>query len=200
LKTHKDAISKQGKRTDLINEINRLLNPDEIGGNGTSCQVGTKSERSNERVGKENGLSARNVARYIRIAELIVSMQARIDSDEIPFIPAVSLSYLSPVEQNELDRLLDETAYKIDMKKAESLREFSEKKKLTNEKMEQILSGELNKKPKPKTPPPLKIKAKVYQKYFDGNTTTAEMEAVMEQALAEYFEKRKNNEIQEEFE
>jgi ParB family chromosome partitioning protein len=80
------------------------------------------------------------------------------------------------------------------MKKAESLRQLSESKKLTNEKMEQILSGELNKKPKPKTPPPLKIKAKIYQKYFDGSTPQSEMETIIDQALAEYFEIHKNQE------
>jgi ParB family chromosome partitioning protein len=96
----------------------------------------------------------------------------------------VSLSYLSPDEQAELNRLLDETAYKVDMKKAESLREFSEGKKLTDEKMLQILSGELNRKPKPK----------IYQKYFDGDTTQAEMETVIDQALSEYFENHKKEE------
>jgi ParB family chromosome partitioning protein len=119
---------------------------------------------------------------------------SRVDDDEIGLYPAVSLSYLSPDEQTALDRLLNETAYKVDMKKAESLREFSEGKKLTDEKIIHILSGELYKKPKPKTAPPLKIKAKIYQKYFDGDTTQAEMETVIEQALTEYFENHKMKE------
>jgi ParB family chromosome partitioning protein len=85
-------------------------------------------------------------------------------------------------------------------KKAETLREFSERKKLTNEKIEQILSGELNKKPKPKTSPPLKIKAKIYQKHFNSDITQTEMETIIDEALTEYFEKRKNNGIQEELE
>ena len=137
------------------------------------------------------------MARYVRIAHLVSDLQQRVDNDEIGLYPAVSLSYLSIDEQNKLERLLNESAYKVDMKKAESLREFSESKKLTNEKMVQILSGELNKKPKPKTAPPLKIKAKVYQKFFDGDTPQAEMEAVVEQALAEYFENYKNEESKE---
>ena len=191
LKQHMDAIKAQGKRNDLLDEIERLSKPDKINENGTSCQVGTMSERSNERVGKEYGLSARNVARYMRIAELITPLQMRIHNEEIPFIPAVSLSYLSPDEQTWLDNLLNESAYKVDMKKAESLREFSEGKKLTTEKMMQILSGELNKKQKSKTVPPLKIKAKIYRKFFDANTTHTEMEAVVVQALTEYFKNHK---------
>jgi len=195
LKHHMDAIRQQGKRTDLLNEIEKLSKPLDSRDNDTSCQVGTKSERSNEHVGKEYGLSARSVARYMRIAELIYSLQARVDNDEIPFIPAVTLSYLSSNEQAELNRLLDGTAHKIDMKKAESLREFSEGKKLTTEKMAQILSGELSRKPKSKTAPLLKITAKIYRKYFDGNTTQTEMVTVIDQALAEYFENHKKEAV-----
>ena len=45
LKRHMDAISRQGKRTDLIDEIKKLSNPCEYRESGTSCQVGTKSDR-----------------------------------------------------------------------------------------------------------------------------------------------------------
>jgi len=186
LKTHMDAISKQGKRTDLIDEINMLSNPHEIGENGTSYLLDTKS-RSNEKAGAQYGLSSASVARYVRIAHLVESLRKRIDNDEIGLYPAVSLSYLSADEQTALNQLLDNSAYKLDMKKAESLREFSESKKLTNEKMEQVLSGELNKKPKPKTAPPLKVAAKLYKKHFNDDTTQSEMLEVIDQALTEYF-------------
>jgi ParB family chromosome partitioning protein len=196
LKCHMDALKDsnggQGKRTDLFNEIERLSNPDEIKENGTSYLLDTKL-RSNEKTGAQYGLSSASVARYIRVSYLAKSLQQRMDNDEIGLYPAVSLSYLLPDEQTELDKLLTESAYNVDMKKAESLREFSEGKKLTNEKMIQILTGELNKKPKPKPAPPLRIKAKIYQKYFNGDTPQSEMEAVVDQALAEYFENHKED-------
>ena len=194
LKQHLEAIKAQGKRTDLLDEIERLSNPHKIKENETSPLLGAKS-RSDEKVGAQYGLSKNSVARYVRVAYLNKSLQQRMDADEIGLYPAVSLSYLSPDEQTELDRLLSETAYKVDMKKAESLREFSEGKKLTPEKMAQILSGELNKKPKPKTLPPLKLKAKIYQKYFNGDTPQGEIEATIDQALAEYFENHKPKEV-----
>jgi len=130
LKHHLEAIKEQGKRNDLIKEINELLNADKIGENSTPYQVDTKS-RSNEKTGNKYGLSSASVSRYIRITYLIDSLQERVDNDEIPFIPAVSISYLLPDEQTELNMLLDENKYKINMKKAESLRETSENKKLT---------------------------------------------------------------------
>jgi len=193
LKRHMNAISKQGKRTDLLDEIETLSNPHEIKENETSAQVVRKLE-SREVAGEKYGLNRMNVSRYVRLSNLDKSLLNRIDAEEIAFIPAVSLSYLSPDEQTELDKLLTETAYKVDMKKAESLREFSESKRLTNEKMMQILSGELNRKPKSKTAPPLKIKAKIYQKYFDGDTPQSEMETIIDKALSEYFENHRTKE------
>jgi ParB family chromosome partitioning protein len=183
-----DTIKAQGKRTDLFDEIEALSNPHGFEKNGSSAQTVRKLE-SREITAEKYGLNRMSVSRYVRLGYLSQSLLGRVDSDEIPFIPAVSLSYLSPDEQTELDRLLSEAAYKVDMKKAESLREYSESKRLTPDKITQILSGELNRKPKPKTAPPLKLKAKIYQKYFEGGTPQSEMETVIDRALAEYFKR-----------
>jgi ParB family chromosome partitioning protein len=183
----------QGKRTDLLDEIKILANPHEIRENPTSPQVGERL-LSVEKTGEKYGLSKNSVSRYIRLTFLNKPLLDRVDADEIPLVPAVSLSYLSPDEQGELDLLLSETAYRVDMKKAESLRGFSESKNLTDEKMIRILSGELDRKPKPKTAPPLKIGAKIYRKYFDGDATQSEMETVIDLALTEYFENHKSKE------
>jgi ParB family chromosome partitioning protein len=193
LKQHMEAIKAQGKRNDLLKEIERLSNHDDNKENSTCGQIDHKM-KSRDKMAVKYGLDPRSVSRYTRLNELNELLLKRVDANEIPFISAVSLSYLSPDEQDELDRILDETAYKVDMKKAESLREFSEKKKLTNEIMMQILSGELNKKPKPKTIPPLKIKAKIYQKYFDDKYSHTEMEVIIDQALAMYFANKGNKE------
>ena len=190
LKHHMDAVKAQGKRNDLIKEIEMLSNPDEIKENGTCSLLGNKS-KSLDKTGAQYGLSKNSVARYVRIAALNISLQKRIDNDEIGLYPAVSLSYLTADEQEELERQMDNMAYKVDMKKAESLRELSADGKLTPEKMRLILSGELNKKPKVKNAPPFKLKAKIYQKYFDGDSTQSEIEATIDQALAEYFNKHK---------
>jgi ParB family chromosome partitioning protein len=190
LKHHCEALKEsnggQGKRNDLLDEIKMLSKPQEINENTTCTLLGDKL-KSVEKVGLQYGLSKSSVARYMRIALLNETLQRRLDDEEIGLYPAVSLSYLTPDEQIELDSLLNESSYKVDMKKAESLREFSEGKRLTSEKMIQILSGELDKKTKPKTAPPLKIKAKIYQKYFDSNTPKSEMEAIIDKALSEYF-------------
>jgi len=191
LKTHFEALKAskggQGRRTDLLNEIKLLANPDKINENSTSTLLEQKLF-SVEKTGEKYGLSRASVARYVRISHLTKALLHRIDNNEIGLYPAVSLSYISQAEQDALNRLLDKTPHKIDMKKAETLRAYSEDGKLTEDKMLLILSGELGGKPKSKTAPPLKIKAKVYQKHFVGNYTQNEMESIIDMALTEYFQ------------
>ena len=201
LKNHMDAIKHQGKRTDLINEINNLINPDKIEGNGTlgtiaqstksreNTTVGliAQSTKSRDITAAKYGLDARNVSRYIRLCELNKLLLNKVDAEEIGLNAAVSISYLSPGEQEELNNILDNNKYKIDMKKAEMLRSHSENKKLTKDKIAQILSGEINKKNK--SPAVFKLKHKIYSKYFDEAVNHEEAELIIDKALAEYFKK-----------
>jgi len=185
LKQHLDAIKAQGKRTDLLHEIEKLVESHEIKENDT-CGLIDHPAKSRDRTAGKYGLDPRSVSRYVRLSYLIKPLLNRVDADEIGLYPAVSLSYLTSDEQTAIETLLNDTAHKIDMQKAEYLRIYSEAKKLTHEKMVHILSGRLKKKPRTKTPPPFKLKAKIYQKYFDPDTPQAEVEATIDKALAEY--------------
>ena len=59
--------------------------------------------------------------------------------------------------------------------------------KLTPESAEQILSGELNRKPRKATPPTFKVKAAIYKKYFTTNISQKEFDSIVDEALALYF-------------
>jgi ParB family chromosome partitioning protein len=113
LVAHHKTLKRQGARTDLINELEKLLTPHEIRDNETSCQVATKLI-SLEKVGKNYNLSKRSVARYLRLNELILKLLERVDNEEIAFIPAVSLSYLRESEQRELETAISENDFKVD--------------------------------------------------------------------------------------
>ena len=194
LKQHLDALKNsnggQGRRNDLLSEIEMLSNPDNTKTNSTSALLGEKLF-SVEKVGMKYGLSKNSVARYVRISYLIEPLLERLNNDEIGLYPAVSLSYLSPDEQTELNAILTEKKYKVDMKKAEVLRDFSETKKLTPDRIIQILSGELNKKTKTKLPATFKIKYKLYTKYFDEAMKQDEVESIIDKALDAYFKNSK---------
>lgn len=79
-----EALSKQGKRTDL-----------------TSSQVATKSDTAAE-IGEQTGESRDQIYRYIRLTNLIPELLELVDEGSIAMTPAVELSYLRHNEQKEL--------------------------------------------------------------------------------------------------
>ncbi|UWG97518.1 MAG: ParB N-terminal domain-containing protein [Candidatus Dehalobacter alkaniphilus] len=183
----------QGKRNDIIAELKMLENPQYIKGKSTSPLIGEKLH-SDVQLGIEYGLSKNSVSRLLRIDKLNEALKGRVDTSEIGVYPAVALSYLAEAEQQEIEKVLSENEFKVDMKKAEMLRSYSESSILNEKTAYQILSGEINKKPKSTTPPPVKIKHKVYSKYFPADTKASEIERIVDEALEWYF----SNKVKEE--
>ena len=79
-----DALKAQGKRTDL-----------------TLSQVATKLDAANE-IGKAANESRDQVFRYIRLTYLNKPLLDMVDEGRIAFTPAVELSYLNEIEQQDL--------------------------------------------------------------------------------------------------
>ena len=195
LAQHYAALKSQGKRNDLLAEIEMLVNPHGCKENSTSAQVEQKMD-NREKVGEEYGLSHAKVARYIRISKLSPAIMSRLDGEEISFLAAYDLSFIESSEkQQQIVDLMESDSYKIDMKKAELLRSYYESKKLTDTAIVQILSGEKTRKPKSDKPQPVKVKPAVISKYFTTEQTAKEIEETIEKALAMYFENQ-NKEVE----
>ena len=79
-----EAIKRQGKRSDL-----------------TCAQVEHKSKKSREIVVEQTGESAAQVARYIRLTELIPELLDFVDKGRMKMQPAVELSYLDEESQRD---------------------------------------------------------------------------------------------------
>jgi ParB family chromosome partitioning protein len=186
LEQHHKALASQGKRTDILKEIETLLKADEIKDDETSRQVGEKLTSADE-TGKTYNLSGRSVSRYLRICNLIKELKDRLDIEEIPFTASVTLSYLTEEEQYIVEIIISEHNFKLDMKKAESLRDYSEGEKLDEETAYAILSGELYKKQTVNKPSPIKLKPKLINKFFAPETKQTEIENVIDKALELYF-------------
>lgn len=188
LAQHYEALKSQGKRNDLLEEIERLLNPHDSDGNSTCAQVEHKL-KSREKMGEEYGLSHAKVARYIRLAGLVPDLLEKVDTGEIAFLAAYDLSFVeNSNQQQQVSDLMESEGYKVDMKKAELLRSYYETGKLTDTAMVQILSGEKTRKPKSNKPQPFKVKPTVISKYFTNEQSSKEIEDTIDKALAMYFE------------
>jgi ParB family chromosome partitioning protein len=185
LTEHYNAIKQQGKRTDLLSEIEMLSNADNFNEKATSSQFATKF-RTDDKVGENYNLSKDKVARYIRIGQLINELKERLDNGEIPFIAAVDISFLKAGEQELLEELLqDNPSYKLDIKKADMIKSLSLGRSLTEERISEILSGKYFKSNKPKSKA-IKIKPKLLKRFFNEEQP-AEIEKIIEEALEFYF-------------
>jgi ParB family chromosome partitioning protein len=193
LKNHYEAIKCQGKRNDLIKEIDELMNPLDNKAQGTSSQVETKS-RADEKVGQDYGLSHAKVARYIRLASLNPFLLAYVDTGNIPFLAAYDISFVENKElQTAITNIIKRDDCKVDMKMAALLRKYYENRSLTDDVIEQILSGEKTRKPKSDKPKPFSLKPAFIKKhFFKKEYTPAEIETIIDQALSDYFIKEKS--------
>ena len=115
----------QGRRNDIVEELKRLENPDEIRENGTCGSDFHKSEK--KALGAEYNLTGRSVATYLRINELSETLKIRIDNGEFAIAVAVQLSYLTEQEQQMVDDVLSGSEYKVNEGKVVLLREYTGK-------------------------------------------------------------------------
>ena len=192
LASHHAEMFSQGKRNDILEQLNllekiqekTLENTHEHGENETRSQLANK-KKTITRVGQEYGLSKDTVARYLRIHQLTMEIKILLDDGNIAFMSAVTLSYLKIEEQTLLVDCMERNDLSVDMKKADILREFSEKGKLDGENVYKILSG--NAVPKPNRTPTVKINKTVYSRYFTPTQPAKEVQATVEKALEMYF-------------
>ena len=148
-----DALSRQGKRTDL-----------------TLSQNATKLDTAAE-IGKVQGESRDMVYRCIRLTHLIPELLQKVDEGKIAFTPAVHLSYLSPEEQGWVLDEMERNDCTPSVGQAYHLKEHSIAGTLTRDFVAGLMSQEkANQKER------LKIPMERIRKYFPKHYTTAQME------------------------
>jgi len=182
---HHSKMFSQGKRNDILEQLKILENPHDSGENETIRQVDERL-RSDQRVAEMYSLSARTVSRYLRIHDLIPELKFLLDKGDIPLTSAVTLSYLKESEQKQLADCMERKNLSVDMKKADTLRKYSNKDRLDADSIFRILSGSMEHKPS--RTPTVKVSKNVYSKYFKPNQPAKEVQAIVEKALEMYFE------------
>ena len=193
LAQHYEAMKAQGKRNDLLTEIETFMNPQDSGQNPTNAQ---REHRLNSRdkIGKEYGLSHAKVARYIRIANSEESLIRKVDSGEIALLAAYQLSFVEDKKlQEKMARLLESKDFKMDMKKAEMLRRYYEEDRLTDLAIKEILSGVKSGEQKNKSYQTVKVKPEVITRYFQDGQSEKEIQAIIERAIIFYFKNQEES-------
>ena len=182
---HNEMFS-QGKRNDILRELELLENPNAEVEESTLTPVGSKLD-SGKTVGAEYGVSKGSVIRLIRINKLIDRLKALVDSGDIAIRTGVELSFLSEDTQAVVAECAVED--KIEYKIAKMLRASAESDGyIDRDTVHSIIYGDDSEQtPKPKS---VKISNYTYTKYFAEGTKPKEITETIEKALEFYF---KNN-------
>ena len=176
---HYDGIKSQGRRTDLINEVELMLGVRVDEQPATSVAVLQKLDNRN-RVGKDFGLSSFSVAQYLRIHKLLPEHKRRLNSGAISLRAAVCLSHLSPEEQKLVDEVLTTTRYRLSMAEAEELRKA--RRPLTREVVYKIVDDSTA-----RAVAPFKLDRDFIEQYFKPNQSRDEIKTTIAKALDMYF-------------
>ena len=166
-----DAIKNQGTRSDL-----------------TSTQVVSKL-RSNEKLGAENNQSRETVRRFIRLTNLIPELLDMVDNKTVSFNPAVELSYLSPEQQQEVIRAMDDTQNFPSVSQAKRIKKLAQDGTFTTETVVAIMGEE--KKSELDT---VTIKNDTLRKYFPRSYTPKQKEDTIIKLLEQWQKKRQHSE------
>ena len=166
-----EALSHQGKRTDLTLE-----------------QVAPKL--STEIIGDSENISKDTVKRYIRLTNLLPKLLEYVDEGRIAFTPAVELSYLNDIEQQDLIQTIESEECTPSLSQAVRMKKLSQQGLLDDDKILEIMSEEkANQKER------IKIPTERVRKYFPENYTKSQIEdAIVKLCEAHYKRRQKQQE------
>ena len=158
-----DALSRQGKRTDL-----------------TCGQVGYKSR---EEISDAD--SGRQIQRYIRLTNLILEILQFVDDGKIALTPAVELSYLAEQEQFDLLTTMESEDCTPSLSQAQQLKKLSQEVNLNNDTIFTMLT-----EPKANQKEKLKIPMERVRNFFPKDYTTAQIEESIVKMCEERYRKK----------
>ena len=199
--THYEAIKCQGKRTDLVRQMDALLGGGEVEDAESDLTSAPPGNKSLDVVGKKYELSKNTVARYIRLNSLVAGFAELLDSELLSIRAGVELSYLDKEYQEKALELITQHQIIPSLKQAEQIRA------LANETVEKtglspimpyfaqncvdILFGQHNyEKPiAAKKVLQFKFKRSDVESYLPANSTEDELHDYVKKAL-EYYSAR----------
>lgn len=168
-----EAMNRQGQRTDL-----------------TSGPLGQKLDSRDELASVTND-SGRQIQRYIRLTELVPELLSMVDEGRIALRPAVELSYLNDIEQQDLVEAISLADATPSHAQAIKIRNFSKEGKLSPEVIESIMCEE-----KPNQREKINIKYAEARKYIPSSVPYEQTGAFILKALEYYhrhLERQRND-------
>ncbi len=174
-----EAMKSQGKRNDLTSSQleTKLVK--------TENAEGKSILRADERLAREVGESRNQIARYIRLTNLIPKILDMVDAGRIAFTVGVELSYLTEEEQYELHAVMELEQCTPSLSQANRMKRMSQAGTLNMDKMYSILEQE-----KPNQREQIKIRVDTLADYFPDDFTPRQKVELIEALVKEWHEKQ----------
>ena len=161
-----EALSHQGKRTDFTLE-----------------QVAPKL--STETIGESENISKDTVKRYIRLTKILPKLLELVDEARIAFTPAVELSYLNDIEQQDLIEIIESEDCTPSLSQAVRMKKLSQQGLLTDDKILEIMPEEkANQKER------IKIPTERVRKFFPQSYSTSQIEEAIIKLCETHYRKK----------
>ncbi|MCL1924743.1 MAG: ParB N-terminal domain-containing protein [Defluviitaleaceae bacterium] len=163
-----NALKSQGKRTDLVKDVNSFLEDKKLAA---------------EETGEKYELNKNTIARYLRLNKLSNELKILLDDGSLKMRAGLALSFLKEAEQAEIYKYLLENKIKISIDQAEALKKISQtgiwQYRHTIDTLFNSAEKSINF---------LKIKYDKIKTYFEPSQTEKEIEAELIEALKFYRE------------
>lgn len=126
------------------------------------------------------------IYRYIRLTELIKSLQEKTNNETIPIKAGVELSYLSQEEQEIINQVIEDEQIKLTLVQAQKIR--LKKNNITYEIVLKILKNEKIKVEKFTG----KLDRKIFKEYKDRFNSNKEFSILIKKLLDDYFKSNRD--------
>lgn len=133
----------------------------------------------NSQFGTEDGKT--QIYRYIRLTELIKTLQVKVNNEIIPFNAGVELSFLSKQEQEIINQVIEDEQIKLSLVQAQKIR--LKKNNITYELVLKILRNEKIKVEKFTG----KLNKQVFKEFKDRFSSDKEFSNLVKKLLDDYF-------------
>lgn len=143
-------------------------------------KLNTDMKTSAESIGEKEGISERQVQRYVRLTYLIPELLGLVDEKKLSMVMAVEISYLNEdVQQTIYDKIVE--GKKINLG---NLKELKKKDDISTEDIEDLISP--SKQEKVRTICNVTLKENKLAQFFEPTYTKQEMEEIIYSLLEEW--------------
>jgi len=198
LKVQHSKMFSQGKRNDIIKELERLegkttsdaerpkLNGDSLTLDTITTSDAERPKLTRDALAKDYGLGTTSVSYLIRINYLIQPIKDMIDNKTIPLKAGVELSFIPENIQSMVFKIVSKNNIKINIKMAKNIRQLCKDNSVPTETMLTNVLLNVSKQSTVKWVN-VSLDKNIFSKYFTDKTSTEKINDILKKSLELYF-------------